>query len=707
MLYYPGFAERYIPGIKTTKGAIHTLHDFLESTNKGLQPSLTNPFKGRDEEIKKSKDLLTIQDVLVLTGAPGVGKSKLAVYLAELFEQENQFETRVIVGSPVPIWDDLTSFLLPDKKYFIVFDDANKAILNLDYLMQFIRSRDVNTIKVVITVRDYVRRDLDVALLDQKFREVALDKLEDKQIEEIVNTKLPQGHFFEPYVLERILSLSKGNSRLALMAATAIIANKDIEVLRNATQLYDEYFKKIVSEVSFLTKPDYLKALGILSFFGVLEKSNRELAQIIEENFEVNWDQIWEIFIDLEKLELVDVFVREAAKISDQVLATYVFYKAFIDEKTCVISYPKWITKFIGKYDKKINKSLIDIINTFGFNELKDRVGSLIVESQKALEKNDDLTYKFFHSFWFYKEFDTLIYIKKWIDELDGEEIEPDKINFSFKTNDFVWPTKYMDLLINFWHHATPFTKMGLEVGLSLAFKRPTQIPELLKHLSDHIAYQRYDYNNGFFRQHLLVNILTETDHTESETFILDQFFLTIAPSFLGWEYTQVESAGDGQMRIFNFELRKTPELIELRKKILIRVFELFYSNQLVVIGILGKYIWITPEFDSSIYEDEQSLISDFCRGNFSITEYAHCKFIKEYEIMLKKRSIPVSLDWSDFIQSDIMKVADIFSYKLDRFDFQKQEDEKKTEIKSILASKDFDYLKEILSCLEKIQKSN
>jgi ATP-dependent Clp protease ATP-binding subunit ClpA len=133
LVYYPGLADKYISGVKTTKGTLYTLPDFLKTTEKGLQPSLTNPFAGREEEIKQAKEFLQSSEILIITGGQGVGKSKLAVHLAEIFEREYSFEPRVIASSPVPLWEDLQNFILPSKKYFIFFDDANKSLPNLDY----------------------------------------------------------------------------------------------------------------------------------------------------------------------------------------------------------------------------------------------------------------------------------------------------------------------------------------------------------------------------------------------------------------------------------------------------------------------------------------------------------------------------------------------------------------------------------------------
>ncbi|NJO24902.1 MAG: hypothetical protein HC867_02595 [Bacteroidia bacterium] len=72
---FPGLSGQYL-GVEIVKGEIYNLPDFLLKTTKGLQPSLTNDFIGREGELKKAVEYLTTADILLLTGASGVGKSK-------------------------------------------------------------------------------------------------------------------------------------------------------------------------------------------------------------------------------------------------------------------------------------------------------------------------------------------------------------------------------------------------------------------------------------------------------------------------------------------------------------------------------------------------------------------------------------------------------------------------------------------------------
>jgi energy-coupling factor transporter ATP-binding protein EcfA2 len=707
LVYYPGLADKYISGVKTTKGTLYTLPDFLKTTEKGLQPSLTNPFTGREDEIKHAKDFLQLNDILIITGSQGVGKSKLAVHLADIFENEFHYEPRVIASSPVPLWEDLTNFILPTNKYFIFFDDANKSLPNLDYLLQFINGRDKNSTKIVITVRDYVRSDLDKFLLNVPHNEITVRPFEDQQISQIVNKSLHEDTSLDPIVLERIVTLSKGNSRLALMATSSILQNNDISILNNVFSLYDQYFQKVKSELSFLENPQNLKALGILSFFNVLDRNNEEIKEILERHFNFNWNELWEIFIELEKVELVDVFYREAAKISDQVLSTYVFYKTFIDEALAPINYSDWLVSFIEKYDKKINKTLVDLLNTFGFEELKDRITSLISDVQKKLESDNNNLYKFFEIFWFYREVDTLLFVKKWINNLNAEEPELLNIKYAYEVNDFVWAPEYFKLLLNFWNHNTSFTKEAIELGLKLMFRQPSRIPETLKHLKENLAFHRFDYRYGYPRQLTLIDVLDSKEFSIREKVIADQLFLSIAPSFLGWEYSQIEGKGGGQMMIYNFALIKTPSLMELRKRILMRLFSLFDKNEYKVIAVIHKYAWTSRSIDSRIYADEQQMITDFLCNNLKVEIYSHCKLVYKYVNTLKSHNVDPIYDWNSFLNSDSMGIAKIFSSMFDneKLKFEEQEQKQREEIKNFISGKDIVFITKTFEQLDSIYK--
>lgn len=61
----PKLAEEYLD-IQMVKGDIYTLEQFLLKTEKGLQPSLTNEFVGREDELKDCTAVLNNYDILFI-----------------------------------------------------------------------------------------------------------------------------------------------------------------------------------------------------------------------------------------------------------------------------------------------------------------------------------------------------------------------------------------------------------------------------------------------------------------------------------------------------------------------------------------------------------------------------------------------------------------------------------------------------------------
>lgn len=702
--YYPGFAEKYIPGVNTAKGTIYTLADFLDITTRGIQPSLTNPFLGREEEIKQAKDLLSQSDVLILTGHQGVGKSKLATHMAALFETDYHYESRIIVSSPVQLWDDLNNFILPDRNYFIVVDDGNKALPNLQYLLQFALTRKPHSIKVIITVRDYARRDLDILLSNHKFSELPVDRFDDKQIGAIVAKSLPSGLNLEPLALERITLLAKGNCRIALMASAIVLKSNNLKDLYNAETLYNEYFKRLADEVSFLKSPAKLNALGILSFFGVIDRNNEELAKLVAQNFQIDWNDLWETFLELEKSELVDVFSQETVKISDQVMATYAFYKAFIDHTYATISYSTWITLFLDKYHGKIQKSITDVINTFGYYELKDRLNALLSAVQDTISADREKLYKFYEIFWFYRDVDTLMFVKNWVNDLEEERYIFDKLNFAPSGNNYIYSTDYVELLTKFWYQNTTLTPQAITIGLQLAFKQPSRIPDLLKLIIENFSFHRYDYREDYIRQQILFDAISTYAKPGMESEISNLIFLSISNCFLECDSTQVQGISGGRIGIYTFQPPGTKALKELRLKVLKKVFSLFGSYPNKILDIMEKYSWGAIKYDADLYAEEQITVNDFFISKFSKSDYRQCKIVKQYVNLLKRSGIEELPGYSEFIDSEIIQLSELLLFD-ENYDsnYEQRVEATKQKIKDLIKVKDASYLETVFSAIQNI----
>ena len=699
----PKLAEEYL-SIQIVKGDIYTLEEFLLKTEKGLQPSLTNEFIGREEELKNSMEALKKYDILLLSGGMGVGKSKLAVKILEELSKDN-YVPIVIQSSGVSLWDDYQHLFLPGKQHIILFDDANKSINNLNYLLSKIEMSQSYSVKVIVTSRDYVKKQVSVTLDNYSYKEFNIPEFKDEEIGKIIVAALPNLQYHSD-IKRKIVDLAKGNARVALMATYSVTPNSETNYLSSPVLLYEKYFKKISEEIGIFNNPIILKSLAIVSFFGVLDRNNEELKTILSNKFDIDWNELWTAIMELHNSEILDVYSNEIVKVSDQVLATYAFYKCFIDDKSGVINYAEWITTFIKKFSSRIRATLIDVNNTFVYNHVRDLVVPHLNEVIKQ-KKSDEELYAFYDLFWFYKGRDCLLYLKKWIENL-SQERHPKTLTFKYIHNDHTRAAKHFELLKNFWNHPNELLKPSLGLTLSLLDKQPSRLPEILKFIHEDFKYKLEDRERGYLRQNMLLDILLDDKLNNVQKSFANGIFLNLAEGLLGWHYTDFGSGKGNTLTIYNFDLYKSDELIKLRKRILTHFCHLFDSENEQAQKILHQIMYPGGDIDKSIYADELPIYEKLISGKLNNKQYAHCKFVSVLAKHLTEGGSVYPESWKDFIESDIRKLNKFlkpdWEYR-DGESIQESEQAKRQEIDAYVKSSDWQSLEKFLLNIDSFYK--
>lgn len=697
---FPGLSEQYL-GVEIIKGEIYNLPDFLIKTTKGLQPSLINDFIAREDELKESLEYLKNEDILLLSGAAGVGKSKLAVKILE--DSREDYIPIVIQSSAVPLWDDFVHLFQNGKDYIILFDDANKSVQNLVYLLNFIQKPKTNKLKVVITVRDYVKHQVYQELKNFKYKEVIIEKLKDEDVEKIILKVLPNLHHHYD-IRKKIIELSKGNARVALMATYSVTPDSEINYLSSPVLLYERYFEKVADEIEAFIRPIIFKTLAIVSFFGALDRNNEGLKTILKNNFNIDWDELWVTIIELHQHEILDVYSNEIVKVSDQVLGTYAFYKCFIDSDSASIIYSDWISTFIEKCPSRIANTLVDVNNTFGYFHIKDLVMPHLQSIISGEETNEE-HYSFYSLFWFYKGYDTLIYLKKWIDELTTEN-KNGELKFSYVHNDHTKASKYFDLLINFWNHPNELLKPAIELSIDLVAKQPNRLPEFLKFIHDYFSYKVEDLHNEYQRQNILLEILSTENRSPLHKEIANGTFLHIGETLLGWHFSEFGSKGIA-IRIVNFDLHYSPQLLALRAKIFDGLYSFFEQDREQSEKILNKIVLPGGKIDEQIYADELPIYEKIILEKLSFDQYSHCKFVSRLAKKISSLGNSIPDNWNQFINSEIIKLS-----KLLKTDFledrngkswQEREQEKRLKIQKYIKSKSWKEIESLLYSIDSL----
>jgi hypothetical protein len=691
----PNLAEEYLD-IKTIKGDIFNLEDFLLRTKKGIQPSLINKFVGREDEIKNCIESLKKYDILLLSGGAGVGKTKLAVKLLEELSKDGYIPV-VIQSTVVPLWDDYEHLFLREKQYIILCDDANKSITNLEYLLSKLKSPRLFSAKVVITSRDYVRKEILNTLNNYNYQEYNLSDLQDEEIEKIIISALPNLKYYSG-IKRRIIDLAKGNARVALMATYSVTTDADTNYLASPVLLYEKYFNKISEDIGTFRNPIILKSLAIVSFFGVFDRSNEYLETILTTKFKIDWDDLWSAILELHNSEVLNVYSNEIVKITDQVLATYIFYKCFIDKDTAIINYAEWIATFIEKYSHKIQVTLIEVNNAFGDNHIRELILPHLNEVKKQMISDDEL-YAFYNLFWFYKGINCLSYLKTWIKNLPQEKY-PDTLQFSNDHNGLTISSKHFELLKNFWNYPNDLLKPSLQLTIELLCKQPVRLPEILKFVNEDFQYKIEDTEKGYLRQNMLFDVLFDDrlDHIQKK--YTDEIFLNLAEALLGWDYTENGPTKGLKFKVYSFHLYKTDNLIQLRGRILNQVYNLFESNNEQCQKILNKIVYPDGKIDKSIYVDELSIYDKIISHKLDNKLYAHCMFVHVLVKHLSEVGEMFPENWKEFIESDISRLSNFLIPSRERYEgksFDEFEKEKQKKFNDFVRSNDWGKLEKFI----------
>lgn len=572
-------------------------------------------------------------------------------------------------------------------------------------MLDFIQKPKTNKLKVVITSRDYVKQQVAQRLSDFKHKEIVIDKLKDKEIEEIVLKALSDLQYY-PDIKRKIIDLAKGNPRVGLMATYSVTPDAETNYLNSPVLLYEKYFAKIAEEIEAFSKTITLQALAIVSFFGVLDRNNIGTKEILKKEFNIDWDELWVTILELHKNEILDVHSNEIVKVSDQVLATYAFYKCFIDNNWAVIDYGKWILTFIKSYSLRIKDTLIDANNTFTYHHIKDLV---LPHLNKVISKEseNEFLYSFYSVFWFYKGYDTLIYLKQWISRLLPEN-QTEELVFIYVHNNYTTPTEYFELLINFWNHSNELLKPAIELGIELVAKQTSHLPEFLKFINDNFSYKWEDVQYGYQRQNILLNVLLNENRSDIHKQIAHGTFLNITEKLLGWHFTEYGASKGLEFTIYNFDLYNSPELLELRNKILEGVHDLWNENIEQSNKILEKIIFPGGAIDKQIYVSELPNYQKLIGNKLSLNQYAHCKFVKRLAEKITSTGNRIPEEWNSFIDSNILRLSKLLKTEFEDRNgksWQERDAEKREDLKRYISSKEWFEIEAFLFSIDEFYK--
>ncbi len=127
-LSYPRLVRDFL-GLTIDTEQIQSVKDFVKQHNAPvLAAPMDIPFLFREEELKSISTAFQSRNVVVLKGAAGNGKTRLALHFAEDYAEKHEMKLYCIHDKSLPLFEDLRIYLTSPGKYFIVVDDANELM---------------------------------------------------------------------------------------------------------------------------------------------------------------------------------------------------------------------------------------------------------------------------------------------------------------------------------------------------------------------------------------------------------------------------------------------------------------------------------------------------------------------------------------------------------------------------------------------------
>lgn len=613
---YPSLCKEL--GISIGTGQILEVEEFIKQHEKSkFATTLQNEFYNRENEIIRALEFFKSGNLLLIYGQAGTGKTKLSLEIVKRFKDENpDYNLKYIINNHQLIWEDLRTQLTINKNYLLVIDDANKLKSNLGLIANFIKEEREGQIKIIFTVRDYVKNEIVNRFFN--YREIELKNFNEEELRKILNSS---DFNITRYGIDKIFSISKGNPRLAIMAATAAL-NKDYDRINNAATIFEEYFSSIRYDLESLEDKELLKVAGILAVYRNIDIGLKGIVDEIESLFDIDKKTLIEKLQLLLQYEAADE-LNGAYKISDQILGEYIFYLTFIDKQ--YIPFKILLDVYIEKSSFPLLRILIPIIENYGFEKIKDKISSpLKLKWNEVAESTNAI--RFLKDFWFYLPTEGLLYIKdkienfKQIKDLNSLKFETYRDNHIGQYDDDL-----IDILINY--NQSDKLDFSLELLMKYGLSNQSIFTKVLKAFRQSFIYGQYSFERKYIVQRKLFDFLYKK--VEGDKVLYSKIILFIANEFLVDNY-QYSSGDCLRFTVHTQTIGLTDEQKQFRKKLWDFIFNCFKDEKLKEnVYTFFKYYRLSKVKEIIAYDKD--LIVPFFINNFTDKSFRECDIVQNY----------------------------------------------------------------------------
>lgn len=571
---YPYIAEEYL-NLDIGNGQINDLNSFIDKYNcNETVASLKTEFMFRENELKAITKSIDEKKITVLTGQPGVGKTRLAVEV--LSNLLSSYNILCIRNNYSEFGNDFSRYISLSGQNIIFVDDANTFDNRLLSILDLLNNPNGN-IKILITVRESFVSEIERKCLSySESKTFEIKNFSDAEIEGFLKNNF---NINNQLYIKQIQRICEGNARLAYFAGKMALDEDGYRKIQNAEQLFENYYDNFLSQ-SLISNDKTIITAGIISLAGMLDKNNLfnydklfELCKITKEEFIHNCD------ILNEKEILNDL--NGNVSIDEQCMNNYFVYLFLFKKKYFTLE--DFFKNCYEIFPDRVVTSFNNIFPIFNSEELFSYLSDA-VKNVWHFFIGKNLEEKFIKAFCNLDPDDALLYIYDRIEQLPSNSLSLEEIIFEDKK---IFHTDFLMDLIGQMSR-TDKTKDLIELLCRYVRKCNDKIYDGISVIKSRYQIDKSSFENNYYRENLVIDSLL--NNLDSD--ILKVFFIECSRTFLSLISENTEEGRHRNIIFSRLITKNTKESRAYREKIWNQLIEFakqsFYCDR--ILNVISVY---------------------------------------------------------------------------------------------------------------------